>query len=484
MKPNFVTNQAVQYRVLDENQCAEIANATFRILERTGCVVHHEEARKLLQEAGCYVDGERVRIPAQLMRWAVDSAPSTITMYDRFGNPAMKLAPYEVNFGPTNSDTFVYDEVKGEKRRATMQDAVKFGLLCDALPNINWASTLVMISDRNDKLADVHELHTILPLTAKPIMNFSFGLDNLKDMIEMCEVVVGGAEKLAAHPMVMTMICPVCPLQHTQTGLDQIMYMAKKRLPVLYIPGMSLGLASPITFAGSIALGLADTLAGLLVSQLTQKGAPFIACNYTDNTDMRTVSISYAHPEYQLVLAASADVYRYLDIPFSTNMGATDQGVFDQEAVFEIATSLYTSILSGGNMAFSLGALECGKSSCVEALVFCDEAVGFLKRLVQGVEISEYTLAEDIIHQVGPGGNFLGEETTANEFKKFWKSSALVGMTYEQRKASDKPEMNQRLRARAEEIIAKGPQHPLSDDVMKKLDSILARAEKRVSHIK
>lgn len=479
IKPNFISKQSVQYKMLNENQCAEIANTTFRILERTGCEVQHEKARKLLKDAGCAVNGTRVKIPSSLMQWAINSAPSTINMYDRLGNPAMTLEPYHAYYGPTNSNTFVYDTEKDEKRRATKSDAINYGLLCDALPNINWASTLVMIDDLDSRLADVHELRTILPLTTKPVMNFSFSLDNLKAMVDMCELIAGGANELATNPFLMCLICPVDPLKHTETGLDQIMYMAEKRLPVLYIPGMSLGCASPITFAGSIALGLADSLVGLLVGQLVRRGAPFIACNYTDNVDMRTVSINYSQPEYQLVLAASADVYRYLGVPFSSNFGATTCGVFNQQAVFEMTTGLYTGMLSGTNLNFSLGALECGKSTCIEALVFADEAIGFLKRIVEGIEISEYTLAEDVINNVGPGGTFLGEESTVNESKKFWQSSTLIGMSYDEIKATDK-DMSSRLRDRAKGIIAKGPKNPLSDNIIQELDRIVAEAEKRL----
>jgi trimethylamine--corrinoid protein Co-methyltransferase len=279
------------------------------------------------------------------------------------------------------------------------------------------------------------------------------------------------------------MICPIDPLKHTEGGLDQVMYMAQKRLPVLYVPGMSLGCSSPITFAGSIALGMADSFVGMLVGQLTRPGTPFIACNYTDNVNMRTVTTNYSHPEFQLVHAGSADVYRYLGIPFSANVGATSCGMFNQQAVFEITTSLYTSILSGVNLSFSLGALEGGKSSSMEALIFCDQCAGFLKRIIEGIEISEYTLAEDTINEVGPGGMFLAEESTLEESKKFWESSTLVGMTYDEIIAQGAPDMNMRLNQRAKEIIAEGPRNPLSEDVIKQLDHIVGEAEKRIKSV-
>lgn len=484
MRRNFTQKQSVQYQVLNEHQCEAIAENIFGILERTGCMVRNEKARTMLKDAGCKVDGEHVWIPRALLEWAIKSCPSSITMYDRFAKPAFTLAPYQANFGPTNSDTFVYDMITDEKRRATLEDAKKYAILCDNLPNMDWASTLVMISDLDDKLADLYELNTALRLTSKPIMNFSFSPDNLREMIEMCEAVAGDAASLALHPFIMTMICPIDPLQHSEGGLDQIMYMADKNLPYLYVPGMSLGLSSPTTFAGSISLGMADAFVGLIVGQLTRKGSPFISCNYTDNINMFTVTISYSHPEYQLVTAASADVYRYLGIPFSTNCGASSSGIFDEEYVFECTTSLHNALLSATNMGFSLGSTECGRSSSHEALVFCDEALNFLKRTVEGVEISDDTLAADLIDSVGPGGNFLAEETTVKGLRGFWKSDVIIDMPYDQRKTEKYPDMKQRLHAKVEELVAKGPRHPLDPALAAKLDDIIKHAEERVAKIR
>ena len=47
-----------------------------------------------------------------------------------------------------------------------------------------------------------------------------------------------------------------------------------------------------------------------------------------------------------------------------------------------------------------------------------DESIGFVKRFMEGIELSEETLALDLIHEVGPGGNFLQEDHTFKHFRK------------------------------------------------------------------
>ncbi|HWQ79639.1 MAG TPA: trimethylamine methyltransferase family protein [Anaerovoracaceae bacterium] len=480
MRSNFVSKQSVQYRVWDDGQCAAVVNSVFRVLERTGCLVHHKKALELLKDAGCSVDGERVRFPSSLMQWAVNSAPSTFALYDRFGKPAMKLEPYVSNFGPTMGDTFILDHETGEKRRGVKADVVNAALVMEACANLSYASGLTIISDAEPAISEVHEVHTILPILTKPIIYWAQNIDNLRDMVEMFEAVAGSPEKLAEKPTSFCLVCPVDPLVHTDNGITQIMYLAEKRLPMVYIPGISFGCTGPITMAGNVVIGVANTLVGLLVSQLTRKGTPFIASKFTDNMDMASGMISHSLPELFLVNAASADVFRYLGIPSMLNMGGTDAGVFSQGYVFDVAMGYYTAVLSGSNINWGLGSMEAGNSSSLLDLVFGNEVLSFINAVTDGIEVSPYTLAEDVIDSVGPGGNFFGEAQTAKHMREFWKPTVLKSQGYDQWHAGGGKDIDARLKDRVNEIIAKGVQKPLSDDIVKKLDAILGKAKKRV----
>ncbi|HWR09942.1 trimethylamine methyltransferase family protein [Sporomusa sp.] len=481
MKPNFITKQSVQYRVWDQNQCAEVVNATFRVLERTGCLVQNEKARELMKEAGCLIDGDRVRIPASLMEWAVNSAPSQLTFYNQSGQPAAKLAPYEVNFGPTMGDTFILDSETGQKRRGLKSDCAKAAMVCDALPNVTYASGLTLVSDCNPDLAEVYEIRHALPNTTKPMMCWSHSLENFASVVEMFEAVAGGSQKLAERPRALCLICPVDPLIHTDNGLSQVMYAAEKRFPVVYIAGISFGCVGPVTAAGTIAVGMADTLVGLLVSQLTRKGAPFVASKFCDNMNMRTGNVTHSRPELHLANSASADVFRYLKLPFALNTLGTDASCINQQYIFDAATNCYDAWLCGSNWNWGMGVLEGGNSSCLEGLVFYDEAIGFTSRLTEGIEVSPYTLAEDIIDRVGPGGNFFAEEQTAKHVRSFWEPYALASQSHDQWIAGGKKDVDSFVKEKVKEILAKGPQTSLSDDVLNELDAIVARAEKRIA---
>lgn len=259
--------------------------------------------------------------------------------------------------------------------------------------------------------------------------------------------------------------------------LRRLIYLARRQSPAVYIAGIGFGLSGPITLAGGIAVGMADILAGLVVSQLVSPGTPFVVSKFSDNVNMRTMAVTHSNPEMLLANAATADIFRHMQLHFCSNFPGTDCGVFDQTAAFDKSVQIYTALLSGTNMNFAMGAYESGVYAKFADLVFGNEAIGFLKVLTGGMEVSEETLAEDVIDEVGPGGTFFGEEHTIEHLYDFWEADLLKPRTSQEWEKSGKQDLEDILNSRVNEILEKGPQHPLSPEVVKKLDEIMARAE-------
>lgn len=478
MNETMQTKHPAFYQTLNQEECAKVAESAYRILENTGCIIHNAEAREILHKAGGAVEGELVKIPVSLTKWAVEKAPSVVTLYDREGNPAMDLAPGKVYFGPAITITQIDDLETGKRRASVKADSANAAILMDALENVSWVSPCTSASDVKASVADIAELHAILPCTRKPVMYWSQSVHNLEYQFEMFEAVAGSAGRLAEKPFMVNLVCPMDPLTHTDDGMAQLIYLARRNSPAVYIAGIGFGLSGPITMAGGVAIGMADTLAGLVVSQLVNPGTPFIVSKFSDNVDMRTMSVTHSNPEMLVANAATADVFRYMGLPFCSNFGGTDSGSFDQIAAFDKSIQLYTSLLSGTNMNFALGAYESGAYAKFADIVFNNEIIGFLKVLTSGMEVSEETLAEDVIQEVGPGGVFLSEEHTLDHIHDFWEADLLKPCT--SRQTREVPGVEEGLNQRVKEILAKGVTHPLKAKIVEKLDGIMARAEAEV----
>ena len=479
IRSNYVSNKTVQFSVLSNDQCAEIFNGALEILERTGAKVNSRKALAVLRKAGCKVEGEHVRIPSFLIKKALNSAPSRVVLCDRNGNRKLFLEGCNSYYGPGPTNPYFYDIETGERRKVLKKDVFNVAKVCDALPNIDFVMSLAGISDCHPDLADVHEIHAMLQNTSKTIVGWSTGLETLKIIIEMCVAVAGDLNELQKNPFLALYAGdPITPLIHPEDALDKLMYMAELGLPVLYPPGLQMGGNAPITIAGTLALGVADNLVGLLLTQLINEGTPFIGGCIPGNFDMLTTSCIYCAPEGILAHAGAAEMFRYLGIPMWSTAGATDSKILDEQSAIESAIMCYTTALAGANLVHDVGFIESGMAASLEQVVMGDEIIGMVRKIIGGIEVNKDTLALDVIDEVGPGGHFLGTEHTFKNFKKeTWFPTLLDRQRYSQWEKDGKKTMGQRIKEKARGILINHVPEPLTENIIQQLDQLVNKAE-------
>jgi trimethylamine--corrinoid protein Co-methyltransferase len=93
----------------------------------------------------------------------------------------------------------------------------------------------------------------------------------------MAELVAGGADELRARPFVMPYLNSVSPLVFNPETLDKLLLAADRGLPVSCQAAPQVGATGPVTIAGTLVVSAAETLIGLVLSQLRNPGTPFIA---------------------------------------------------------------------------------------------------------------------------------------------------------------------------------------------------------------
>ena len=79
-----------ELRVLPQQDQEKIFNSALRVLEEGGMQLMHEGALRLLKDAGCIIEGEcTVKIPVDMVKRAMASAPDNIPVYNRQGERVM-----------------------------------------------------------------------------------------------------------------------------------------------------------------------------------------------------------------------------------------------------------------------------------------------------------------------------------------------------------------------------------------------------------
>ena len=472
------------FEILTDAQKEKLVDTAYRIMEEIGMNIHLPEAVELLQKAGCNVaeDGIRVYIPRDVTKKAIDSAPAGIQIYDRNGKEAMLLEGRNSYFGPGPTCPYFYDPQTGERRPSTKQDAADTAKVCDALPNIDYVMSLVMVGDQTDVLADIHEVDAMVRNSTKPICTWAFNAANMENLFQMCAAVAGGEKELREKPFLIVYSEPTSPLSHGKDALEKLIIAAKYGVPCIYTPGMIFGGTAPMTIAGALPQGLAEFLTGLVIAQLVAPGAPIIGGTSGSPLDMKTMQTPYGSPECSLILAASNEVMRYLGIPSFDMAGATESKKVDAQSGAEIAMEILISLQSGGNLIHDCGFMDVGITGSLDQLVLCDEVIGMAKRYCQSVAVDDDRIGFDTIKAVGPGGNYLSEEHTFQYFRSdIWTPTIMERRAYEGWAADGSKDMAQRVHEKMIGILESHAPEALSDDVLKQLDDIVAAAEARVS---
>jgi len=75
------------------------------------------------------------------------------------------------------------------------------------------------------------------------------------------------------------------------------------------------GSTAPVTLAGTLVIHNAEVLAGIVLGQLTNKGAPNLYGSSTTILDLRTAAVTVGCPELAMLGAGVAKLARYYNLP-------------------------------------------------------------------------------------------------------------------------------------------------------------------------
>jgi trimethylamine--corrinoid protein Co-methyltransferase len=459
---------------LSDEQFEKIHAASLEILERIGVRIDLPDALDILKKGGAQItDGNLVHVPHKMVETALASAPKTVTLHDRFGNPVMPLESNRCFFGPGSDCLNIIDHRTNERRKPVLQDVVEGTRLCDALPNIDFLMSMVLPTDVDATLADTYQMEAMLANTSKPILYVSYEVQGLINAVEMSEAVIGGAEQLRQKPILTCYINVVSGAVHNGDSLRKLLYLSGKGLPTLYIPGSNAGITSPMTQPGAVALDMAGGLVGLVMAQLNREGSPYIMSAMDPAAlDMRTMVSPYAYPERGIIRSVAQ---RY-GLPTLALAGATDSKVVDQQAAAEAALTMLADVFMGGNIIHDLGYLESGLTYSFAQLAICDQMVNWIKGFFREVEVSDETLALIEIERVGPGSMYLKSKHTKKHFKETWYPDLFERGIYSDWEKKGAKTLLERASERVQMILDTHQPTPLPEDVQARLREIVRRA--------
>jgi len=411
--------------ILGREERKIIHEAALEILSKVGVKIPIKEVRGELVEAGAAVEKDVVKIPPDLVEWAIRKAPERIELYGRDGEVVAVLGGEKTFFNPGSAATKILDYEEGRVRNARLIDLFKFAVIADNLRNIAFQSTALVPSDVPVMIRDRVRLYPILLVSEKPIVTGAFTEDGVLDMVRILDSVCEAVRK----PVAIFDVCPSPPLKWSRITLRNLVDCAKLKIPAEIIPMPIIGATGPVTLAGSIVQHHAEALSGITIAQVVNEGAPVIYGGSPCLLDMRHGTPLIASPESALVSLAYVELARELDLPTHAYMGLADSKMVDYQAGMEsmmgalLATAMRINVVSGPGM------LGFENVQSVEKLVLDDEACGYALRLSRGFEAGEEELAVKVIEEIGVGGHYLGHRHTLKNYRRELYMPSLLDRT-------------------------------------------------------
>jgi trimethylamine--corrinoid protein Co-methyltransferase len=359
-------------RILDDWDLELLDSAATEILETVGVAMPSARARAALAAAGARVDGDRVVLDADLLHKLIALAPAQITLGARAGR--CLLTGRDSLLTTDGCCTEIYDLESGEKRPTCADDVSAISRLVDALKPIDFCWPAVSAQDVPAEHRALHELYFALAGTGKHVQTVTVVEPHAALVAaEMARVVAGGEHALRAEPPVSALLGTVTPLGNDEGTLEAGLVFAEAGLPVGFVTMPMGGSTTPVTLAGSLAIGIAETLSAVAAIQAAVPGAPCFICFIPSIMDLKSGDFTGGAPEDTVMGAAVGDVGRYYGLP--TQCGINSAGAKEagwQSAVDDVATTLL-SLLDGVDMLTGVGMVCGGRIFSLEEMVLATE---------------------------------------------------------------------------------------------------------------
>jgi len=343
-----------ELQLLPDEGLVNIHEASLHILEYTGMFMPLAENRlNDLSDLGLKVDYQTniVRFPADIVKNAVQHAPSSYTLHARYPENDLALDGQHGYLCLDGNGLKVKDLDSGHIRNSTYKDLADAARIADFLPQISFLWPCVSAQDRPSATQPLYELQALMNNSGKHIQAMTAVTPlTAKGTVEMAAAVAGGKAALKQKPIISNFQSTISPLTCSANGMEAALIFAEAGVPVGFVT-MQIGCATaPATIAGNIALGNAELLAGITFLQLFYPGAPCFYGSYATMMDIKTGGMTGGIPEDFLLQAAAIQLARYYRLPITIGTFGTGAESDGWRSGVENAISGAVSLFARGDM--------------------------------------------------------------------------------------------------------------------------------------
>lgn len=465
--------------LFSEQELEAIHLATLQVLRRTGIKVESEEALEIFDGAGADVSYHNgygiVKIPDYLVEDCLASTPRTGIYYGRRPEDDYltdgNRTSFTAGFG---EHVKIIDLETGQLRNTVKQDLADITRIQDSMDVISIVERAACSGDKNPESQSVHNYEAMVNNTSKHCFLGFNGGRNARKIIEVAKVAAGGEQPFFDRPIVTGFVCPTSPLSLVRECCESIIECARGGVGIASIPMSLSGASAPATLGGVVVQHNAEVLSSLILAQLVRKGTPFTYCGCSTIMDMRLTTSPVGVPEMAMLSAAWAKLAQYYQLPSLVGGCASDSKLPDAQQAYDFSLTATIAALAGANVIFGVGAIDSVITFDYAAMITGTEQAERILRTLEGIRLSDDLMALDIIHEAGPGGEYMTKKHTFDHCRSMSQAKLFDRQNREGwESTTEGRDLSQRAYQKAREIISEHKVHPLAENVSQEIRRIV-----------
>lgn len=379
-----------------------IHDKSLYLLANKGILFDNEEARDILAKAGCKVDGKIVYIDRDLVEKCVALVPKTFDMYSRgmkFTTGVGQEMMVQSSLGPVN----VLDN--GEYRKANAEDYINFIKIHQDSDIMHLIDADIVVP--NDIPTKIHTEWTTLA-NLKYSDKLIGGHNGTKERCEKFIKLVQDFNDDHEHCQTITLATNSAPFAWNKEMCDTIITYARMG-QALVITGVGLaGMTSPPTLASTTVQNNTELLAGLVLSQLVQPGAPVIYQLSSLECDLRYSLCVCGGPETFQSFCTMRELADFYGLPCRANGCLADAKQDDYQSGAESMLICLSGYMVEPEQLYMLGGiLDSYGALGYEKYMLDEQTARIVKHLLKGTTINDQTLMMDKMEKVEHKTNYI-----------------------------------------------------------------------------
>jgi trimethylamine--corrinoid protein Co-methyltransferase len=470
-------------RFLTDDLIERIISEARDILNKIGTTIHNRQVLELLSDHGADVDIEHslVKYNGDIIDRALKSAPSSFKLYDVMGNETHDFSDYNVYFTPGSAALHILDGETNQIRKPNTRDYIRYAKLVNGLDHIASQATAFIPADVVENISDSYRLYLSLLYCDKPVVTGAFTIEAFEVMKDLQLIIRSNEEDLKNKPLTVFSCCPTSPLKWSDVTSQNLIDCTRWGIPVEFISMPLSGFMSPVTLVGTLVEHTAETLSGIVISQLSTPGAPVLYGGSPAAFDIRYETTPMGAVETQMIDCAYNEIGKYLGLPTQAYISLSDAKDLDAQAGLESSMGATLAALSGINNISGPGMLDFESCQSLEKMVLDNEICGMVLRMIRGIEPKEDFPALPIFQELLREKHLLISSHTRRYLNEehYFPGRVIDRANLSRWKEEGSLTLKQRATQEVKRIIDSGEPSSLSQDVKSELTRRMAEEARK-----